>query len=333
MGLAALALMSYVDRRLAMTCPGAPLKDALAAGIMTGLRMSPVSPRHQHDTTASLRAAFLLNLGFAIVEVVGGILTNSLAILSDSLHDLGDSLAIGLSWLLERGSQRSRDGQYSYGYRRLSLLGALINALVLILGSLLILTQAVPRLLRPERLNAGGMLGLALLGIAVNGAAALRMRAGRNLNARIITWHLLEDLFGWVAVLVVAVALLFTEAYILDPLLSILITAYVVYNVLRNLRRTAAIFLQAAPEDLDVHALQHQLEQIPSVLSTHHTHAWSLDGEHHVLTTHLVVPAQATKDDLVRVKRAALAMTDRLDLAHTTIEIEYEDEDCRMKAE
>lgn len=292
-----------------------------------------MSHRHEPDTTASLRAAFLLNLGFAIVEVVGGVLTNSLAILSDSLHDLGDSLSIGLSWYLERRAHRAGDGQYSYGYRRLSLLGALINALVLILGSVIILMRAAPRLLQPERLDAGGMLALALLGIAVNGVGALRMRSGRNLNARMITWHLLEDLFGWVAVLVVSLALLFTDAYILDPLLSILITGFVLYNVVRNLRRTLAIFLQAAPEDVDVHALQRQLEQIPSVLSTHHTHAWSLDGEHHVLTTHLVVPALATKDDVMRVKRAALAVMDRLDLEHTTIEIEYEDEDCRMKGD
>ena len=173
---------------------------------------------------------------------------------------VGDSLSIGLSWYLERRAHRAGDGQYSYGYRRLSLLGALINALVLILGSVLILMRAAPRLLQPERLDAGGMLALALLGIAVNGVGALRMRSGRNLNARMITWHLLEDLFGWVAVLVVSLALLFTDAYILDPLLSILITGFVLYNVVRNLRRTLAIFLQAAPEDVDVHSVQRQLE-------------------------------------------------------------------------
>ncbi len=288
---------------------------------------------HQHNTTASLRAAFLLNLGFAVVEVAGGVLTNSLAILSDALHDLGDALSIGLSWYLEGRSHRAGDGQYSYGYRRLSLLGALVSALVLILGSMIILARAAQRLLHPEPSSAGGMLAMALLGIAVNGAAVLRMRGARNLNARIIAWHLLEDVFGWVAVLIVGLVLLLTDAYFLDPLLSILITCYVLYNVLRNLGRTVAIFLQAAPQDMDMHALQRELERIPSVLSTHHTHAWSLDGEHHVLTTHLVVPAGATKRDVMQVKRAALAVTEHLDLEHTTIEIEYEDEDCRMKGE
>jgi len=290
-----------------------------------------MSHQHPHEATASMRAAFLLNLGFTIVEVAGGVLTNSLAILSDSLHDLGDSLSIGLSWYLERGSQRVGDRQFSYGYRRLSLLGALINALVLILGSALILARAVPRLARPEPSSASGMLALAVLGVAVNGAAALRMRGGRSLNARMISWHLLEDVLGWVAVLLVSLALLFTRAYILDPLLSILITGYVLVNVVRNLRRTLAIFLQATPEDLDVHAVEEKLGRIPSVLSTHHTHAWSLDGEHHVLTTHLVVASGATKEEVRQVKRAALAVMDQLDLEHTTIEIEYDDEDCRMK--
>lgn len=285
------------------------------------------------ETTASIRTAFFLNVAFTLVEVVGGVLTNSLAILSDSLHDLGDSFAIGLSWLLESRAHKKRQGRYSYGFRRLSLLAALINAVVLIFGSLLILSKAIPRLLQPEHSNAKGMLALSVLGILVNGAAVLRLREGRTMNARVIAWHLLEDVFGWLAVLIVSLALLFTDIHILDPLLSILITGYVLFNVIRNLRKTVAIFLQAAPADLDVQALENELQRIPNVLSTHHTHAWSLDGEHHVLTTHLVVPANASKKDLIQVKRAALGLMDHIDLEHTTIELEYEDEDCRMSKE
>jgi cobalt-zinc-cadmium efflux system protein len=153
------------------------------------------------------------------------------------------------------------------------------------------------------------------------------------MNARVIAWHLLEDVFGWLAVLIVSLSLLFTDIHILDPLISILITGYVLFNVIRNLRKTIAIFLQAAPADLDIHAMELKLQRIPNVLSTHHTHAWSLDGEHHVLTTHLVVPANASKKDLIQVKRAALGLMDQIDLEHTTIELEYEDEDCRMSKE
>jgi cobalt-zinc-cadmium efflux system protein len=287
---------------------------------------------HSHDSSGSIRAAFFLNVGFTLIEIVGGVLTNSLAILSDSLHDLGDSFSIGLSWYMERRAHRPSEGPYSYGFRRLSLLAALISAVVLIIGSLFILSQAIPRLLSPEHSNAQGMLALAILGILVNGAAVMRLRGGKTMNAQVIAWHLLEDVLGWIAVLIVSISLLITDIHILDPLLSILITCYVLYNVVRNLRKTVAIFLQAAPPDLDVHAMDHALASIPGVVSTHHTHAWSLDGEHHVLTTHIVVPSGATKADVIRVKSEALRLMEQADLEHTTIEIEYEDENCRMRS-
>jgi cobalt-zinc-cadmium efflux system protein len=286
---------------------------------------------HSHDGIINLRLAFFLNLVFTIVEVVGGVATNSLSILSDAIHDLGDSLAIGFSWLMEGRAHRPGQGSYSYGYRRLSLLAALINAVVLIFGSLFILSRAIPRLFAPEHSNAKGMLVLSIIGILVNGAAALRLRGGKTMNAQVIGWHLIEDVLGWIAVLIVSVSLLVSDIHILDPLLSILITCYVLYNVIRNLKKTVAIFLQAAPADLDVHAIEHRLASITNVLSTHHTHAWSLDGEHHVLTTHLVVPAGATKEDILQVKREAFQIVEDIDIAHTTIEVEYEDEDCRMK--
>lgn len=293
---------------------------------------APPSPHeHAHETAARFRAAFFLNLSFTLIEVVGAFYTNSLAILSDSLHDLGDSLAIGFSWWMEGRAHRPSQGRYSYGYRRLSLLAALVNAVVLIVGSLVILAQAIPRLFDPQPSNARGMFVLAVLGILVNGAAVLRLRGAQGMNAQMITWHLVEDVLGWVAVLIVSLSLMVTDIEILDPLLSILITAYVLVNVIRNVRKTVAIFLQAAPADLDVHAIEHELASIPHVRSTHHTHAWSLDGEHHVLTTHLVVPSEATKADVVQVKTDALRLFRRIDLAHTTIEIEYEDENCRMR--
>lgn len=286
--------------------------------------------KHAPDSTGRMRTAFLLNLIFALVEIVGGLYTNSLAILSDALHDLGDSLAIGMAWYLEGRAQRPRTGAYSYGFRRLSLLAALINAVILVTGSLFMLSKAIPRLLHPEQPNATGMLVLAILGIVVNGAAALRMRGGHTLNERVISWHLLEDVLGWVAVLLVSLSLMVVDLPILDPLLSVLITTYILYNVVRNFRSTLELFLQAVPSQLDLAALEAQLAALTHVVDVHHTHAWSLDGEHHVFTTHLVVPASATKTDLLQVKREALQLMQSADLAHTTIEIEFADEDCRM---
>ncbi len=285
---------------------------------------------HEHSTAKNIKFAFVLNLVFTIVEVAAGYWTGSIAILADSLHDFGDTLSLGMSWYLERISGKEKDKKFSYGYRRFSLLGALISTLVIVIGSVIILAFAIPRLLEPEPTQVWGMILVSILGIVVNGAAVLRLRDSKTFNARVVTWHLLEDVLGWVAILIVSIVLLFTDAYILDPLLAILITTYVLFNVLRYLRKTFALFLQAVPENVDIDEIDQQMLGIEFVTSTHHTHIWSLDGEHHVLTTHLVLDPCATKDDLLIVKKKAVIVTSEYDFEHTTVEIEFEDEDCSM---
>lgn len=290
-----------------------------------------MTSHHRDDSILPIRTAFWLNLGFTVLEIVGGLWTNSLAILSDSLHDLGDSVSIGVSWYLERLSAKGKDRRYSYGYRRFSLLASLITATVLVFGSMVVLTEAVPRLIHPQHSNAQGMLLFAVVGIAVNGLAALRLRGGKTMNARMIAWHLIEDVLGWAAVLVVSLMLLLRDIHVLDPILSILITIYVLYNVVRNLRETVALFLQAVPESLDIEAIERRLRAIPEVRSMHHTHIWSLDGQRHVLTTHVVVAEETPKDKILQVKRAFKDLAGGLGLEHTTLEVEYENEDCLMK--
>lgn len=289
---------------------------------------------HQHDHGAggrSLRTAFFLNLGFTLLEVIVGLWTNSVAILSDSVHDLGDSMTLGLSWYLEGVAERGEDRRYSYGYRRFSLLGALVSTVVLIGGSMFVLTEAIPRLMAPEQTNAAGMAIFALVGIAVNGAAVLRVRDSQTMNARVVTWHLLEDVLGWLAVLIVGVVLLFWDLPILDPILSILITSYVLFNVIRNLRRTASLFLQAVPEGVELATFEDQVQQLQHVHSTHHTHVWSLDGQHHVLTAHVVVNDECTPQDILDLKCELRDMTAEMSLEHTTFEIEYVSEECGMR--
>jgi cobalt-zinc-cadmium efflux system protein len=255
-------------------------------------------------------------------------MTNSVAILSDAVHDLGDSLSLGLAWYLGRVAQRDGDTQFSYGYRRFSLLGAVISTVVMIVGSIFILSEAIPRLWAPQQTNAQGMILFAILGVVVNGIAALRLRGEKSLNARAIAWHLIEDVLGWVAVLVVSVVLLFTDFYILDPLLSILITIYILYNVLKNLKQTLALFLQAVPDNVDVTAIDERLNEMEHVCSTHHTHVWSLDGEHHVLTSHIVVDEDVSKEQVLCLRKEILELVRELSFAHSTIEIEFGDDDC-----
>ena len=281
---------------------------------------------HEHDNTGDLKFAFFLNVSFTLLELVGGVLVNSVAVLSDALHDLGDSISLGLAWALERYADRKSDRRYSYGYRRFSLLGAFINALILIGGSLLILAETLPRLIQPEPFNVPGLILFAVIGVAVNGAAALRLRGSSSTNTQVVGWHLIEDVLGWAAVLIVGIVALFADVPILDPILSLLIMAFVLFNVLRNLKKTAALFLQGVPRNVDLDAVRARLLKIEGVESIHHLHVWSLDGEHNVVTAHLVVPGATDKAGVIRIRRAAEQVVKDLEVAHVTFEVEYDDE-------
>ncbi len=286
---------------------------------------------HSHHTTQeNIKVAFFLNAGFAAAELVGGLLTNSMAIMADALHDLGDSITLAVSWRLEHLSSKSEDGKFSYGYKRFSLLSALISGVVLISGSIYVITEAVQRLLAPQESNARGMLIFALFGIAINGYAAFRTSHGKNMNSRMISWHMIEDVLGWVAVLIVSLVLMVKNIAILDPLLSLGLTAFVLFNVVRNLWSTMRLFLQGVPDKIKIEDIENEIRPLDKVRGVHHTHVWSLDGEQHVLTTHVVLCLDARKEDIRRVKEKIRDLTDKYELAHTTVEFEYLDEDCSM---
>ena len=187
-----------------------------------------------HGDVKNIKIAFFLNLGFSIVEIIGGFLTNSVAILSDAVHDLGDSFSLGLAWYFQKFSRKQRDKNFTYGYKRFSLVGALINSIVLIAGSVLILSEAIPRIFNPQQADAGGMFLLAILGIIVNGIAVVRLRKGSSLNEKVVSLHMLEDVLGWSAVLIGAIIMKFTNLYIIDPILSVLISFFILFNVFKK---------------------------------------------------------------------------------------------------
>lgn len=287
---------------------------------------------HEHsDSSSSQRMglAFFLNAVFTVIEFVGGWLTNSTAIMADAVHDLGDSLAIGFAWLLDRWGNKAPDYDFTYGYRRLSLFGALFNSLILLVGSLWILNEALPRLANPPMPHAQGMLGLAVLGVFVNGFAAYRLGQGKTLNERVLNWHLLEDMLGWVAVLIVAIVLQFRDWPILDPILSIGFTLFILFNVVKNLAVTLKLFFQAVPDKQLLKEIHAAMLSVDHVSALHHLHLWSLDGEHHVLSVHVVTDCTF---DLTRYNALKVQLAERLagfNLAHTTLEIELNDESCR----
>lgn len=291
------------------------------------------SHSHQHGAdSGNIRTAFFLNVGFTLFEIIGGLMTNSVAILSDAVHDLGDSISLGMAWFLGSYSEKESNQKYTYGYRRYSLLGALINAVVLIVGSLFILSEAFDRLQNPEAFNATGMVFVAIIGVLVNGAAVFRLRDSHSMNAQVVSWHLLEDVLGWVAVLIVGIISLFVDVPILDPVLSILVTIYILFNAFKNLRKTLSLFLQATPKDVDMQAIETQLQAIDGVNATHHTHMWSLDGDHHVFTSHLVLDEGMNISKAEKIKKEARHVIEVLNLEHATIEIEFDEADCSMLA-
>lgn len=284
---------------------------------------------HQHAISKRIGWAFVLNFFFTIVEFIGGWLTNSTAIMADAVHDLGDTLSIGMGWILGRLSHTKANSVFTYGYHRLSLLSALINALVLVAGSIWVLDEAIPRLSTPQMPHAQGMFWLAILGVVVNGFAAYKLSHGKTLNERVLNWHLLEDVFGWVAVLIVSIALMFVDLPILDPLLSIVFTLFILFNVVRNLYQTLKLFLQAVPDQKLHEAIYKELVSLSHIVGVHHFHLWSLDGERHVLTAHLVldVPLNAEVQDAVKQELKQCLRS--FNLAHTTFEFEQSAEFCR----
>jgi cobalt-zinc-cadmium efflux system protein len=293
--------------------------------------MSEHQHEHKHSNVKNIKLAFFLNLSFTFIEIIGGFLTNSMAILSDALHDLGDSISLAMSWYLENYSQKGADKEFSYGYARFSLLGALINSIVLILGSVFILTKVIPRIFAPQAVHPEGMLYLAILGIIVNGIAVFKLRGGKSLNKDVVSWHLLEDVLGWVAVLIVSIVLIYKELPILDPLLSLLINLYILYNVISKLKKVLNIFLQGVPAEIDIAALQQKVVKESQALAIHHTHVWTLEGDKNFLSTHVIIPDQFSKADIIELKSKIKNLLAAEKIDHVTVEIEYKNEECENK--
>ncbi len=287
---------------------------------------------HTHHThsasTKNIKVAFFLNLSFSIIEIIGGIFTNSVAILSDAVHDLGDSFSLGISWYFQKISGRKSNQQYSYGYKRFSLLGAIVNSVVLVTGSVLILSRAIPRIIEPQQPDARGMFLLAILGIIVNGAAVIKLREGSSLNEKVAMLHLLEDVLGWLTVLIGSVVMHYFDVPVIDPLLSVAISIFVLYNVFKNIRQSMRIILQGTPYDIDTDEICNTLKNIDGVSDVHDLHIWSVDGEYNVLTVHIVLNDDTKSDIMVQIKQSVRTSLKEKGIEHATIEFENKQEEC-----
>lgn len=289
-----------------------------------------MSHEHNHSKSeGNIKVAFFLNLAFTIIEIFGGIYTNSVAIMSDAIHDLGDSISLGLAWYFQNLSKKGHDENYSYGYKRFSLLGAIINSLILFGGSIIIIREAIPRILNPQVADAEGMIYFALLGIAVNGAAAYKLMKGETMNERVVYLHLLEDVLGWVAVMIGAIIMYFYDLPIIDPILSIGIAGYILFNVVKNIKKSMSILLQGVPEDVKVPEIEKFLNNHELIKGYHDLHIWSMDGSYNILTIHIELNENI--EPFTNPKNIIKKGLIDLGIEHPTIEIhEHDDEDIDL---
>ncbi|HAS43794.1 MAG TPA: cation transporter [Microscillaceae bacterium] len=287
---------------------------------------------HVHPVTSNLKVAFFLNFSFTIIEFIGGIFTNSMAIMSDAIHDLGDTIAIGSAWFMEKYSEKERDERFAYGYKRFSPLSAFITSVILIVGSVFIFIETIPRLIHPEAVNAQGMLILAILGVTMNGLAVLRLKTGDkdSINQKAVMLHLMEDALGWLAVLVGSIVMIFVHVPILDPILSLCIAVYILYNAIKNLRAILNVFMQAVPKNFDQDKLKAKVLKVEGVLDLHDIRAWSMDGKSVVLTAHLMVEEDLGAERHQAIKHAIKHMCEHEYVQHVTLEIETPSENCKL---
>lgn len=222
--------------------------------------------------------AFFLNLSYAIVEFIAGGIFGSSAVLADSVHDLGDAIAIGISAFLESISNRKEDSHYTLGYKRFSLLGAMVTAVILMTGSVLVILENITKLFHPQPVNDEGILWLGIIAVSINVLASLVIRKGQTKNESILSLHFLEDTLGWVAVILMAVVLRFTDWYILDPLLSLAISIFILSKAIPRFWSTLRIFLDAVPEGVDIKQVKNDLEQLDNVASINQLNLWTMDG-------------------------------------------------------
>ena len=278
-------------------------------------------------TMRNILVAFLLNAFFSVFELLGGIFTGSVAIISDAVHDLGDAMSIGFAYLLEKKSKKQPDNTYTYGYARYSVLGALITSTILIVGSIFVILNAINRIINPVAINYDGMIVFAIIGAVVNFLAAYFTREGDSLNQKAVNLHMLEDVMGWVVVLIGAVAMKFTDISIIDPLLSIVVAAFILVNALKSCKSILDLFLEKIPSNFNVEQIKRDLMKIDEVQDVHHVHIWSMDGTSHYATLHVVT----SFFDLPFIKNIVKEKLNEMGINHVTVEIECTGEECLEK--
>lgn len=274
-------------------------------------------------TEKNILIAFILNLSFAIFEFFGGIFTGSVAIVSDAIHDVGDATSIGISYFLEKKSKKKPDEKYTYGYLRYSVIGSVITTLILLVGSVVVVVNAINKILNPTEINYKGMIIFAVFGLVINFIAAFVTHGGGSLNQKAVNLHMLEDVLGWAVVLVGAVIMNFTDIKIIDPLMSIGVSVFIFINAFKNLKEVLDLFLEKTPHGINVEEIKNHILEIDGVEDAHHIHIWSMDGNSNFATMHIV-----TNSDGHIIKEKVRDELTEHGISHATLELEAVGEHC-----
>ena len=283
---------------------------------------------HSHGESSSTRniaIVFAMNLIFSVAEFIFGALLNSTAIFADAVHDLGDALSVGLAFFLEKKSKKHANKKYTFGHRRFSLLGALITGVVLIVGSLFALGRSLPRLLRPEAVNYDGMLVMAVLAIALNAVSAWALSRGSSRNESMLNLHMLEDMVGWIGILIISLVLRVKPWYFLDPLMSVGISVFILVKAVPQVISAMDILMESVPEDVDMAHLEKELLALDKVHGVGHLHVWSMDGESHNMAVTLFTDAQDAKAQQ-EIRESVRSLAAGMHVQCSTVEIAYDGE-------
>ena len=273
-------------------------------------------------TEKNILIAFLLNISFSIFEFFGGIFTNSVAIISDSIHDLGDAISIGISYFLEKKSKKKADNQHTYGYTRYSVLGGVITTTILLVGSILVIVGSIKRIINPVEVNYKGMIIFAVVGVILNFIAAYVTKDGDSINQKSVNLHMLEDVLGWIVVLIGAIIMNFTDIKLLDPIMSILVAIFILIHSIENLKEILDLFLEKTPKDINIEHLKEHLLKIKGIDDIHHIHVWSIDGTNNYATMHIV----SKEKDISKIKKLVREELEEHNICHAILETE--DEAC-----
>ncbi len=274
-------------------------------------------------TETNILVAFILNFTFSIFEFIGGTICQSVALVSDAVHDMGDAMSIGVSYYLEKKSRKKPDDRYTYGYIRYSVMGSVITTMILLFGSAAVIYNAIKRIINPVEINYNGMIIFAIVGALVNFLAAYFTREGDSLNQKAVNLHMLEDVLGWVVVLIGAIVMKFTDIAVIDPIMSICVAVFIFATALKNLKEVLDLFLEKTPHNISIDEIKHHILEIEGVLDVHHIHIRSLDGYSNSATMHIV-----TDCDNKEIKAKVKEELREHGINHATLELESSDEKC-----